>query len=89
MVDGRTSQHYTWSSGCDGWHFVQTVALSVIEEDAAGHFRGPALSPDGESVLLRAARPSIDRSRRKRTGVEPWSGRPHHRGWTSSGSQSG
>ena len=32
MVDRQTSQHYAWGDGCDGWHFVQTAALSVIEE---------------------------------------------------------
>jgi len=32
MVDRRTSEHYAWGDGCDGWHLVQTVDLSVIEE---------------------------------------------------------
>ncbi len=32
MVDRRTSQHYAWGNGCDGWHLVQTPDLSVIEE---------------------------------------------------------
>ncbi len=32
MVDTRTAQHYSWGSGCDGWHLVQTPTLSVIEE---------------------------------------------------------
>jgi mannose-6-phosphate isomerase-like protein (cupin superfamily) len=32
MVDRQTAQHYSWGSGCDGWHLVQTPALSVIEE---------------------------------------------------------
>ena len=32
IVDRRTAQHYSWGSCCDGWHLVQTPALSVIEE---------------------------------------------------------
>ena len=32
MIDKRTAQHYSWGAGCDGWHLVQTAALSVIEE---------------------------------------------------------
>jgi mannose-6-phosphate isomerase-like protein (cupin superfamily) len=32
MVDRRTGQHYTWGRGCDGWHLVQSAALSIIEE---------------------------------------------------------
>lgn len=26
------AQHYTWGSGCDGWHLVNTPELSVIQE---------------------------------------------------------
>lgn len=26
------AEHYTWGDGCDGWHLVRTVTLSVIEE---------------------------------------------------------
>ncbi|MBZ5673997.1 MAG: cupin domain-containing protein [Acidobacteriia bacterium] len=32
MVDKQTAPHYSWGSGCDGWHLVQTATLSVIEE---------------------------------------------------------
>ena len=32
MVERRSAQHYSWGGGCDGWHLVQTAALSVIEE---------------------------------------------------------
>jgi len=32
MIDRRTASHYTWGSGCEGWHLVQTSALSIIEE---------------------------------------------------------
>jgi mannose-6-phosphate isomerase-like protein (cupin superfamily) len=32
MIDKQTAQHYAWGHGCDGWHFVQTPTLSVIEE---------------------------------------------------------
>ena len=32
MIDRRTAEHYSWGSGCDGWHLVQTTSLSVIEE---------------------------------------------------------
>jgi uncharacterized cupin superfamily protein len=27
-----TADHYRWGEGCDGWHLVRAVALSVIEE---------------------------------------------------------
>jgi mannose-6-phosphate isomerase-like protein (cupin superfamily) len=26
------AEHYTWGSGCDGWHLVKQEGLSVIEE---------------------------------------------------------
>jgi mannose-6-phosphate isomerase-like protein (cupin superfamily) len=26
------SEHYTWGTGCDGWHLVKQEGLSVIEE---------------------------------------------------------
>ena len=32
MINRETAQHYTWGSGCDGWHLVKTPTLSVIEE---------------------------------------------------------
>jgi mannose-6-phosphate isomerase-like protein (cupin superfamily) len=32
MIDRQTAQHYSWGSGCDGWHLVQAENLSVIEE---------------------------------------------------------
>lgn len=32
MVDKQTASHYSWGSGCDGWHLVRTATLSVIEE---------------------------------------------------------
>jgi mannose-6-phosphate isomerase-like protein (cupin superfamily) len=32
MIDKQTAPHYSWGEGCDGWHLVQTSALSVIEE---------------------------------------------------------
>jgi len=28
----RSAEHYTWGQKCDGWHLVNTDALSVIEE---------------------------------------------------------
>jgi quercetin dioxygenase-like cupin family protein len=31
-IDRQTAQHYSWGAGCDGWHLLQTPALSVIEE---------------------------------------------------------
>ncbi len=27
-----TAEHYVWGKGCDGWHLVKTVELSVIHE---------------------------------------------------------
>jgi mannose-6-phosphate isomerase-like protein (cupin superfamily) len=36
MPEGPVSRdaapHYLWGTGCDGWHLVQTPALSIIEE---------------------------------------------------------
>jgi mannose-6-phosphate isomerase-like protein (cupin superfamily) len=32
MIDRQTAQHYSWGSGCDGWHLLQSATLSVIEE---------------------------------------------------------
>ncbi len=32
MIDTQTAPHYVWGEGCDGWHLVQTSALSVIQE---------------------------------------------------------
>src|SRR5258705_7324462 len=32
MIDRQNAEHYTWGENCDGWHLVQTSALSVIEE---------------------------------------------------------
>jgi mannose-6-phosphate isomerase-like protein (cupin superfamily) len=32
VIDRNTAPHYTWGDGCDGWHLVQSPALSVIEE---------------------------------------------------------
>lgn len=31
-IDRDTAEHYTWGSGCDGWHLVRDDRLSVIEE---------------------------------------------------------
>lgn len=31
-VDKQSAEHYSWGSGCDGWHLVKTPVLSVIEE---------------------------------------------------------
>ncbi|WP_226177826.1 cupin domain-containing protein [Hymenobacter lucidus] len=27
-----TAPHYHWGEGCDGWHLVDTAALSIIQE---------------------------------------------------------
>ncbi len=32
LVDKQSAEHYSWGSGCDGWHLVKTPVLSVIEE---------------------------------------------------------
>jgi mannose-6-phosphate isomerase-like protein (cupin superfamily) len=32
IIGRQTAQHYTWGNDCDGWHLVQSTALSVIEE---------------------------------------------------------
>jgi mannose-6-phosphate isomerase-like protein (cupin superfamily) len=31
-VSTATAEHYTWGSGCDGWHLVHRPELSVIRE---------------------------------------------------------
>ena len=31
-VSTATAEHYTWGSGCDGWHLVKRPELSVIRE---------------------------------------------------------
>lgn len=31
-VSKETARHYVWGGNCDGWHFVESVSLSVIEE---------------------------------------------------------
>jgi mannose-6-phosphate isomerase-like protein (cupin superfamily) len=32
MISRESAPHYNWGAGCDGWHLVQSEALSVIEE---------------------------------------------------------
>ncbi len=32
MIEKGNAPHYTWGSGCDGWHLVKAPALSVILE---------------------------------------------------------
>jgi mannose-6-phosphate isomerase-like protein (cupin superfamily) len=31
-ISRQTAQHYSWGTGCDGWHLVKTESVSVIEE---------------------------------------------------------
>ncbi|MFY9672959.1 MAG: cupin domain-containing protein [Terriglobales bacterium] len=31
-ISKATAEHYTWGSGCDGWHLVKNSELSVIQE---------------------------------------------------------
>jgi mannose-6-phosphate isomerase-like protein (cupin superfamily) len=31
-ISRASASHYSWGRGCDGWHLVRDVALSVIEE---------------------------------------------------------
>ena len=31
-IDREKAEHYTWGTGCDGWHLVRSETLSVIEE---------------------------------------------------------
>jgi mannose-6-phosphate isomerase-like protein (cupin superfamily) len=28
----NNAEHYTWGTGCDGWHLLKTDTLSVIQE---------------------------------------------------------
>ena len=32
MISKDTAGHYVWGERCDGWHLVNTPALSVIQE---------------------------------------------------------
>lgn len=32
IVDRDHAEHYNWKTVCDGWHFLQTDALSIIAE---------------------------------------------------------
>jgi mannose-6-phosphate isomerase-like protein (cupin superfamily) len=32
ITDIANSDHYTWGTNCEGWHFVKTENLSVIRE---------------------------------------------------------
>lgn len=32
ITDIDNSDHYTWGTACDGWHFVKTENFSVIRE---------------------------------------------------------
>jgi len=32
IVSTQTAEHYTWGSGCDGWHLLRHDDLSVIQE---------------------------------------------------------
>jgi mannose-6-phosphate isomerase-like protein (cupin superfamily) len=31
-ISRDNAEHYTWGTGCDGWHLVREAELSVIEE---------------------------------------------------------
>jgi len=31
-VSTASAEHYTWGTGCDGWHLVRAADLSVIQE---------------------------------------------------------
>ena len=32
VISTENAEHYTWGSGCDGWHLVKSDSLSVIQE---------------------------------------------------------
>ena len=32
VISRETAEHYSWGSGCDGWHLLRQDTLSVIEE---------------------------------------------------------
>jgi len=31
-ISKATAEHYIWGNGCDGWHLVRNLQLSVIQE---------------------------------------------------------
>lgn len=31
-ISKASAEHYTWGSGCDGWHLIKNSELSVIQE---------------------------------------------------------
>ena len=37
IVNRENAEHYYWKTVCDGWHFIQTDALSVIAEKMPPH----------------------------------------------------
>jgi hypothetical protein len=32
VISRDNAEHYSWGTGCDGWHLVRESGLSVIEE---------------------------------------------------------
>lgn len=37
MLNKANAKHYIWKEVCDGWHLVDTVGLSVIQERMPPH----------------------------------------------------
>ena len=32
VIDTKVAPHFPWGTGCDGWHLLQSAALSIVEE---------------------------------------------------------
>ena len=37
QINRKSAEHYNWKEVCDGWHFINTDALSVIAERMPPH----------------------------------------------------
>ena len=37
MMNKTNAEHYTWGQNCEGWHFVKSDSLSVIQESMSPH----------------------------------------------------
>jgi mannose-6-phosphate isomerase-like protein (cupin superfamily) len=54
----NNAEHYTWGTGCDGWHLLKTDTLSVIQErmppgtGEQTHYHERAQEVAGETLMV-------------------------------------
>lgn len=84
MTSRETAPHYTWGDHCDGWHLLQTPALSVIEEQlppAASEVRHYHRSAHQFFYVLRGAlsieAAGVDHTLLPGQGLSIAAGQPH------------